>query len=122
MRVYWSGAAIALLADLDLRRTSGGTQSLDTVLGDLGRCCLPADRKWTDRQVVDKLDSLSKTEIFGRLYRRWLDSDRFPDLTTAYRELGLKALNDKDLRLVGGAAERQSRRAIMAGAGSTGPR
>jgi len=122
MRVYWSGAAIALLADLELRRTSGGTQSLDLVLGDLARCCLPADRKWTDREVVDKLDSLSEAEVFGRLYRRWLDSDRFPDLTAAYRELGLKALNDKDVRLVGGTAERQSRRAIMAGAGAADPR
>ncbi|MCF7992730.1 MAG: hypothetical protein K9M02_19990 [Thiohalocapsa sp.] len=122
MRVYWSGAAIALLADLELRRTSGGMQSLDTVLGDLARCCLPADRKWTDREVVDKLDSLSQTEVFGRLYRRWLDSDRFPDLTAAYRTLGLEAPSDKDIRFVGGAAERESKRAIMAGGGSTDPR
>lgn len=42
--------------------------------------------------------------------------------SSAYRELGLKGLNDKDLRRVGGTAEYQLRRAIMAGAGSTGPR
>ncbi len=122
MRVYWSGAAIALLADLELRRRSQGTQSLDRVLGDLARCCLPSDRKWTDRKVLDKLDALSGTEVFSGLYRRWLDSDRFPDLATAYRRLGLEAVGDKDVRLVGGAAERRWRQAIMAAGGPSGPR
>jgi len=40
MKVYWSGAAIALLADIELRQRSGGTESLDTVLGQLQSCCL----------------------------------------------------------------------------------
>src|SRR5207244_449476 len=40
MRVYWSGAAIALLADVALRKSSGGKKALDDALRALRTCCL----------------------------------------------------------------------------------
>ena len=99
MRVYWSGAAFALLADLELRRASGGVQSLDWALGELRRRFGPFDRAWEPREVVEALDQVSGGRVFGDLYRRWLPSDRFPDLTDAYRRLGLEAIDDTRLRL-----------------------
>lgn len=113
MRVYWSGAAIALLADIELRERSDGVMSLDSVLSDLQRCCLPGDRYWTDRQVIAKLDELSGTDIFQRLYRRYIDSDRFPDLEAAYRKLGLRPTSDTTLAFAGAGTARALRRAIM---------
>jgi hypothetical protein len=89
------------------------------VLGDLRRCCLPADRKWTDRALIDKLDALSGGGVFGRLFDRWLDSDRFPDPAHAYRALGLAENGDGGIALSGGPAEQALRRAIMGGAGAT---
>jgi len=44
MKIYWSGAAIALLADTRLRERSVGTESLDLVLARFQRCCLPSER------------------------------------------------------------------------------
>ena len=44
MKVYWSGAALALLADIELRQRSGGEESLDDVLDRFERCCLPSAR------------------------------------------------------------------------------
>jgi predicted metalloprotease with PDZ domain len=115
MRVYWSGAAIALLSDLELRRVSGGRQSLDSVLSDLQRCCLPSDRLWGEREVIDKLDALSGTRIFSRLYDRYIDNDDFPDLRAAYSFLGLQPEDDETLHLVGGRAATDLRKGIMGG-------
>jgi hypothetical protein len=99
LRVYWSGAAFALLADLELRRTSGGVRSLDWALGELRRRFGPYDRHWRAREVVDALDRVSGGRVFGELYRRWLPSDGFPDLTEAYRRLGIEVVDDRRLRL-----------------------
>jgi predicted metalloprotease with PDZ domain len=99
MRVYWSGAAIALLADVELRRRSGGAQSLDTALAALGDCCLPADRSWSARELMQQLDRLTDTTVFIQLYRKYIDSDDFPDLGAVYAELGLQPISATRLRL-----------------------
>ena len=53
MKIYWSGAAIALLADVELRRRSNGAESLDMVLDRLAQCCLPSDRAWSGPELID---------------------------------------------------------------------
>lgn len=107
MRMYWSGAAVALLADLELRRRSGGRSSLDAVLARFAACCLPSRRSWSGRALFDHLDVLSGTDVFSGLYERHADSTRFPDLDAAYARLGLRidaggmaldAAPDADLR------------------------
>jgi hypothetical protein len=90
MRVYWSGAAIALLADLRLRESSGGRQSLDTALDALRRCCLPSAGRWRARELFDRLDALTGTQVFGELYAAHAHSRDFPDLADAYAALGLE--------------------------------
>jgi len=89
MRVYWSGAAIALIADLELRQRSDGRQSLDTVLADFAACHLPSDRLWKPEEFLARLDQLAGGDLFGDLHRRYIDSERFPDLDGAYAALGL---------------------------------
>jgi len=46
MRVYWSGAAIALISDVQYRDRSDGATSLDAVLAEFSTCCLPSRRRW----------------------------------------------------------------------------
>jgi hypothetical protein len=99
MRVYWSGAAIALLADVELRRRSGGAQSLDTALAAFADCCLPATRSWSARELLQQLDRLTDTTVFMELYRKHVDSDDFPDLVALYGELGLQSMDATSLRL-----------------------
>jgi len=90
MRVYWSGAAIALEADVELRRRSGGDTTLDLALGRLAECCLPSDRTWTAREVMSRLDELVGTDVFMRLYAQHTQSIRFPDLEDASNALGIQ--------------------------------
>ena len=90
MKVYWSGAAIALLADIELRKRSGGTESLDTVLGQLQACCLPARAQWSGKKLFKKLDSFLESPVFMPLYRKYANTKGFPDFAPALAELGIE--------------------------------
>jgi len=113
MRVYWSGAAIALLADVELRRRSGGAQSLDTALAAFSACCLPADHSWSAPALLRELDRLTGTGVFMELYRKYVDSDRFPALGALYADLGLQPVSETRLRLDPTAPQAAIRAAIM---------
>jgi len=87
MRVYWSGAAIAILADVYLRKMNRG--SLDQALYRFRDCCLPARRTWTAPEFMAQLDTLMDSKIFMDLYESYAHSDRFPALDEIYDSLGL---------------------------------
>jgi hypothetical protein len=89
MRVYWSGAAISLMADYQLRKQSHDRQSLDTALGKFDECCLPATRMWTGREFLRKLDELTESTVFIDLYNKYANATTFPELGAVYQELGL---------------------------------
>lgn len=82
-KIYWSGAAIALLADIELRERSGGTESLDTVLGRFQLCCLPARNRWSGIEFFTKLDSFLDAPVFMPLYRQHADARGFPETEEA---------------------------------------
>ena len=91
MKIYWSGAAVALLADVRLRERSGGTESLDVVLDRLQRCCLPSNRAWSGPELFSKLDSLVDDAVFMPLDRRYANAEGFPDTRGAFSRLGVEA-------------------------------
>lgn len=109
MRIYWSGAALWLLADLEWRRQ--GT-SPERALAGLANCCLQGGRTWSARELATRLDALAGAPALVPLVDRWLDSTRFPDLAAAYDELGLVA-DGANLRLDARPAAESLRRAIM---------
>lgn len=85
-KIYWSGAALALLADIELRERSGGTESLDTVLGRFQQCCLPAEKPWSGVEFFRQLDSLLESPVFMPLYRQHADRQGFPETDIALRK------------------------------------
>ena len=89
MKVYWSGASLALMADVELRRRSGGEESLDTVLDDLQRCCLPSTRTWSGVELFQQLDTFLDEPLFMALYRKYADADDFPDARPVLKRLGV---------------------------------
>ncbi len=90
MKVYWSGAAIALLADIELRRRSDGDESLDSVLGELQACCLPSRRSWSGSRLFKTLDSFLDEPVFMPLYRQYANTKGFPDMKPVLRDLGVR--------------------------------
>ena len=114
MKVYWTGTAIMLLADVRLRQISDGSQSLDTVLAELNDCCFEPQREWRARDLFAKLDALTQTTVFTDLLNEYADSAQFPDLSAAYHELGLIPAGSR-IRLVSDAPLANLRDAIMTG-------
>lgn len=89
MKIYWSGAALALMADIELRRRSGGAESLDLVLDRMQACCLPSRRIWTGRDLFEQFDALIDQPLFVDLYERYADTRGFPDFEAALEGPGL---------------------------------
>ena len=89
MRVYWSGAAIALMADVELRRRSAGRMSLDVAMAELADCCLPGDRTWSAKEVFARLDEITDSNVFMTLYRQNINATHFPDVDKTSARLGI---------------------------------
>lgn len=110
MRLYWSGAAIALLADVELRRRQS---SLDAVLGRLNACCLPSGQSYSAQALSRKLDTLGGDGVFEALRARWANANSFPDVDSVLRDLGVVWRND-GVQFDDSAPDAALRRAIMA--------
>jgi hypothetical protein len=111
MKIYWSGAAIALMADVTLRERSNGEMTLDDVMGRLKDCCLPSDRTWSGPELFAKLDELAGTPVFMPLYRRYADTAGFPDTRPLFGRLGF-VVSDDSLRVKRGGELQHIRTAI----------
>jgi hypothetical protein len=85
-RVYWAGAAIALQADVLLRREGS---SLDEAVRAVHREHPAPPRAWSAAQLIDALDRASGTDVFARLAATYLPSAEFPDLAETYAYLGV---------------------------------
>ncbi len=112
MKVYWSGAWLALAADVELRRRSHGRESLGSALQRLAGCCLPAARSWGSRELMRELDRLSGGSVFVGLYEQVADEPGFPDYDTLFETLGVE-LSGTTVRFDDTAADAGIRRAIM---------
>ncbi|MGI9234168.1 MAG: hypothetical protein ACR2RD_11100 [Woeseiaceae bacterium] len=95
MKIYWSGAAIAMMADIELRERSGGDESLDVALDRLQRCCLPSRRTWSGPELFTKLDTMIDGAVFMPLYRRYANANGFPSFGPALERLGIGTDNDR---------------------------
>ena len=114
MKIYWSGAAVALIADVRLREMSGGSESLDNVLERLQACCLPSDRTWSGEELFARMDTLTDYPIFLALYRRYADTAGFPDTSHVFESLGMTVSDDGKVKLRKHGSLRDIRLAIMA--------
>lgn len=114
MKVYWSGASLALMADVELRRRSAGRESLDTVLGQLQQCCLPSSHSWSGLELFRKLDEFVNEPLFEDLYRKYANAKAFPDAEPVLAELGI-SLRNGDVALDPAAKLSGIRNAITAG-------
>jgi hypothetical protein len=95
MKVYWAGAAIALIADVELRERSGGAEGLNDVLGRFQNCCLPAREIWSGPEFFAKLDTFVSEPLFMPLYKRYAETAGFPDTSEVMERLGVSVSADK---------------------------
>lgn len=91
MLIYWSGAALALMADVELRNRSGGAASLDDLLGSMQQCCLPARTSWSGSMLFEKFDEIDRSDLMSSLFERFLASEGMPaDVDALLDQLGVR--------------------------------
>lgn len=113
-RVYWGGAAIALLADVEMRLETGGTRGLDDAMKELRRCCGDAEHQWTSQALLERLDAWYGRPLFTRTAHAVLDGRDFPDVEAAMARLGAHVGLDGKIVLDDEHPAAALRRAIMA--------
>lgn len=95
MRVYWSGAAIALVSDVGYFENSGGKVTLGAVLDKFSQCCLPSHRRWRALELMTKLDELAGFDVMVPLHEKYVIKPTFPEIEDAYKILGLQRHSDR---------------------------
>jgi hypothetical protein len=98
MRVYWSGAYYFLSTDIALRTQTKHQQSLDTVLQQFKQCCLTMKREWTGRELANKFDELSRSEIFSTQYDISINSNALTGFEARLNQIGL-SINEQTIEL-----------------------
>ena len=111
-RVYWAGAALAFLTDVDSRRNSAST--LDQALASFAACCAASEDDWTADRVLAALDKTMGRPLFTEHARSWLDRREFPAIEDALRTLGI-ARGPRGAAIFGPTPHAAIRDAIMAG-------
>ena len=111
MRVYWSGAAIALESDVALRTAHPGRDGLGALLGELNACCRTDNEAWTGVELSATLDRLSAQTTFSDLNTVLAASREFPDIFPLLIKLGV-TLDNGEVVLNDDAPLARVRRAI----------
>jgi len=93
MRVYWSGVAYFLEADLALR---AGTPALrlDQVVQRFGTCCLEDPAIDDGAALVAAFDRVAGTSLFVPLYHRYRALETMPDYTSLLARVGVRTNGD----------------------------
>jgi hypothetical protein len=94
MRMYWSGAAVALMADVELRRASPPS-SLDTLLATMRDCCLGNDRTWSGLELFQRFDEIAGRAVWVPLYRSTAQATEFPDVDPVLTQLGVRRVDGR---------------------------
>lgn len=110
MQVYWAGAALMLMADVQMRKDNAW--SLDRVVREFNACCMERTRAWSAEEVLSKFDEIYGSPMFMPLMRRYANSNDFPDLTDTFRSLGL-SVSGGEVTLIDGPEQHSMRNQIM---------
>jgi M61 glycyl aminopeptidase len=113
MRVYWSGTALMLMADVELRTRRSNPGSVELALTRFADCCIDRQREWNAPDFLAELDRQVGGDTFSRLYRAQAHATTFPKLDQVYAQLGLHHGGDNVKRDNDDARVRTLRAAIM---------
>src|SRR6185295_7590235 len=67
LRVYWGGAAVAMLLDVELRRSTGGAKSLDDAMREVRRAFASRGVEASGDEVLTHLDRWLGRPLFGEV-------------------------------------------------------
>jgi predicted metalloprotease with PDZ domain len=110
--VYWAGAAFALIADVEVRKHTGGRLSLDAVLRKLAPYFRSQPRVFSAAEVMTRMDEVVGAPLFAPLMQRWVQGPELPQLDTLYTQLGV-SVSGENVQFTADAEDAWIRSAIM---------
>jgi hypothetical protein len=118
--VYWAGAAFALIADVEVRKHTGGRLSLDAVLRKLAPYFRSQPRVFSAAEVMTRMDEVVGAPLFAPLMQRWVQGPELPQLDALYAQLGV-SVSGENVEFSAEAEDAWIRSAIMQPAAPTAP-
>jgi hypothetical protein len=113
-RAYWGGAALALYADVEIRRASRGRASLDAALRELSRCCRASDRAMPAQDLLRRVSIASGGVVLRRVADAVLGRATLPPIDETLARLGVRPTPDGSVELDAHAPDAWIREAITA--------
>jgi hypothetical protein len=113
--IYWGGALVALLADVEIRKRTGGRQGLEAGLLEVLAAGGNASEVWTLDRAIRVCDSAWGLGTLRTLAARHAHRGSVVDLDGLWRELGVVRL-ERGVRLRDDAPMSHIRKAIVFGA------
>lgn len=108
-RVYWSGAALMLQIDVELREQG---MTLAEIVSRFAKQRPGDDHDWNAREVVAQIGKLCGSEMPARVVARHLDAKDFPDTSALRSQLGVQ-LDGDTVRYDDDASRASIRKVIM---------
>ena len=93
-RTYWGGALFCLMADVELRASSGNQHSLDDVLLAIGKTGASDEDYWPIERVLEVAEHATGTRVLHGLFERLAKNPGIVDLTQLFAQLGVRAQGD----------------------------
>ena len=94
MKMYWSGAAIALMGDVQLRQLTNSRESLDSAMSNMRLCCLPSRKAYSDLEFFELLDIKTGHTVFADLHRKYANAAGFPEVRDLFKRMGIETGSD----------------------------
>lgn len=113
--IYWGGALFMLLADIELRKSSGlrlGLEDCARAVRDAGGTM---DQDWTAKQFLDACDATFGNSIVSDLAARYVKPGKAPTLSALWNQLGVVTSKDGSVRFDDTALLAAVRDAILSG-------
>ena len=89
-RTYWGGAIYCLLADLDIRKRTGGTKTLQDALRGVLAVGGNFESFWTIRKALRAADAATGETALMDLYEAWRATSVDPKLEDLWKRLGVR--------------------------------
>jgi hypothetical protein len=92
--IYWGGAIVAMLADIEARKRSGGERGLEHGLRAVLAAGGDASQVWSLERVVSLIDARFEAPLLGPLSRVYSHQPAPVDLASLWRDLGVDVTPD----------------------------
>lgn len=112
--MYWGGAIFCLLADIEIRRASGGRVGLEDGLRRVRAAGGHASEVWSLDETLKTADAAFGAPVLERLAARYAERPAPLDLDAVFQSLGV-VLDGREVRLADDAPLAWVRRAIVRG-------